>query len=197
MTYDFDSTEPPMSLEAARRVIWPFDSRESMGMMFDNRTLTRSKLQWAVEKAVWSDVRRAAQTLIEELERQSVLVTALPKPAPSTPEALQPADSNPFASPRYGPRVVVASDYLEDQETLHWLLRGQALWLTSLSIVGNVAVWIWFIGVIHRQIEKVRTFRAGRKDEEHVVEQLRTTLDDHWTIYRNLQLPDRRDDLDL
>jgi hypothetical protein len=116
--------------------------------------------------------------------------------------------------------VVIASEYLEEQETLHgwllayyiglgvgaaaltintilWLLRGQALWLTSLSIVGNVAVWIWFIGVIRRQVEKVRAFRAGRKSEDHVVEALRTALDNRWTIYRNLQLPNRKDDLDL
>ncbi len=99
------------------------------------------------------------------------------------------------SAPHYGARVVIASEYLEEQETLHgwllayyiglgvaaavltintllWLLRGQMLWITIVSIVANVAAWIWFIGVIRRQIEKVRTFRAGRKGEEHVVEQL-------------------------
>src|SRR5437762_1376175 len=60
----------PMSLEDARRVIWPFDTREPMGLMLDKGTLTFSKLQWAAEKARWPNVRRAAQTLIEELERQ-------------------------------------------------------------------------------------------------------------------------------
>src|SRR6266540_4603550 len=61
------------------------------------------------------------------------------------------------SAPHYGARVVIASEYLEEQETLHgwllayyiglgvaaavltintifWLLRGQAPWLTSLSI---------------------------------------------------------------
>ena len=208
-----------MPLDEARLVTWPFDTRQPMGMMLDQGTLTRSKLQWAAEKAKWPDVRRAAQTLIEELERQLAPTIAAPKPA-STSDTHQPADSNPFALPRYGARVVLASEYLEEQERLHgwllayyiglgvgaaaltintifWLLRGQALWLTNLSIVGNVAAWIWFIGVIRRQIEKVRTFRAGRKGEEHVVEALRTALDSRWTIYRNLQLPDRKSDLDL
>jgi hypothetical protein len=47
-------------------------------MMLDQGTLTRSKLQWAAEKAKWPDVRRAAQMLIEELERQLTPATARP-----------------------------------------------------------------------------------------------------------------------
>jgi len=190
-----------MPLDEARRVAWPFDTRQPMGMMLDQGTLTRSKLQWAAEKAKWPDVRRAAQRLLKELDQLTISAPAV-------------------AQPRFGARVVIASEYLEEQETLHgwllayyiglgvgaaaltintifWLLRGQAPWLTSLSIVANVAAWIWFIGVIRRQIEKVRTFRAGRKGEDHIVEALRAALDSRWTIYRNLQLPDHKDDLDL
>src|SRR6266540_6557250 len=83
--------DPPMSLDQARRVIWPFDARQPMGQMLDQHTLTRSKLQWAAEKAKWPDVRRAALRLIEELD-----------PAPA------PAAFAPTAPPMYGSPAVAA-----------------------------------------------------------------------------------------
>jgi hypothetical protein len=182
--------------------------------------LTRSKLQWAAEKAMWPDVRRAAQRLLQELE-QPTAPAATPAPAAFAPTA-PPEYGSPAAAatPRFGARVVIAGSYLEEQESFHgwllayyiglgvgaavlttntilWLLRGQALWLTTLSIMANIGAWIWLIVVVRRQIDKVRSFSAGRKGEDQVVEQLRTTLDHQWTIYRNLQLPERKDDLDL
>jgi hypothetical protein len=204
--------DPPMSLDQARRVIWPFDARQPMGLMFDQRTLTRSKLQWAAEKAKWPDVRRAAQRLLQELDQPTsqVATPALAAFEPTAPPMYSsPSVAAEATPPRFGARVVIAGSYLEEQETLYgwllayyiglgvgaavltintilWLLRGQALWLTSLSIIANIGAWIWLIVVVRRQIEKVRSFRAGRKGEEQVVEQLRTALDQHWTIYRNL-----------
>ena len=202
---------PSMPLDQARAIRWPFDDREPMGAMFDRGALSRSKLQWAAEKAKWPDVRRAAQVLLAEL--------AQPHPSPSVPVDLPsvPAD---LRAGHHGPRVVTASDYLEDQEGFHgwllayyvglgvgvfiltlntifWLLRGQALWITLLSIIANTGGWIWLLILIRRQREKVRTFRAGRKGEDQVVEQIRAAIDERWTIYRNLQLPDRKSDLDL
>lgn len=179
-----------------------------MGQLLDQGKITRSDLEWAINKAYRADVRCAAQRLLQELDQPTALVsTSAPVSLTATP-------------PRHGARVVIAGNYLENQETLHgwllayyiglgigalfltintllWLLRGQALWLTALSIVANTGAWVWMIVVVRRQIVKVRSFRAGRKSEEHVVEQLRTVLDHRWTIYRNLQLPDRKDDLDL
>jgi Nuclease-related domain len=76
-------------------------------------------------------------------------------------------------------------------------LRSQNMWVTALAIIGTIGVWIWLIILIRRQFRRVRTFRAGRKGEDQVAEQLRQTLDHRWTIYRNLQLPGRKDDLDL
>jgi hypothetical protein len=160
--------------------------------MLDQRMLTRSKLQWAAEKAKWPDVRRAAQRLIEELDRAPASV-ATPAPAAFAPTAPptygSPAVAAVAAPPRFGARVVTASDYLEEQVSFHgwllayyiglgvgvlvltfnailWSLRGQALWLTALSIVANTGAWIWLIVVVRRQIEKVRSFRAGRKGED-------------------------------
>jgi len=218
------SYAPPMSLEEARRVIWPFDARQPMGLMLDQRILTRSKLQWAAEKAKWPDVCRAAQTLIEELERQETapmvpaVASAAPPVAIPAPSAIPPL--TPTAAPHVAARVVIASKYLEKQESLHgwmlvyygsvglgallttitsvvWQLRGQTGALASVALFANIARWIWLAWLARRRNRTWRNYRAGHAGEDRTAEQLRTTLDHHWTIYRNLQLPDRKDDLDL
>ncbi len=213
-----------MSLEEARNIRWPFDARQPMGAMLDQRLLTRSKLQWAAEKAKWPDVRRAAQTLIEELERQSTAplapaIAAAVPPAIPAPPAILPLPPTP-AAPRAAARVVLASNYLEKQEALHgwmlvyygsvgvgalltsitavvWLLRGQTGAPSFVALFANVVLWIWLAWLVRRRNRTWRNYRAGRAGEDRTAEQLRTALDQHWTIYRNLQLPERTDDLDL
>jgi hypothetical protein len=178
-----------------------------MGQMFDQGTLTRADLEWAINRAYRSNVKRAAQRLLHELDQ--------PTAPPNSPALVPPTEQ-----PRHGARVVIAGEYLEEQETLHgWLLayyiglgvggvfvtiatlfqwlRSQNVWITALAIIATIGAWIWLIVLIRRQIRRVRTFRSGRKGEDQVVEQLRQALDHRWTIYRNLQLPDRKDDLDL
>jgi hypothetical protein len=207
-----------------------------MGQMLDQGTLTRNKLQWAAEKAKWPDVRRAAQTLIEELERVEdapapilsgpsstqiapAVVAAVPSATLPTPTAIPPIPPTPAAA-RDAARVVLASKYLEKQEALHgWMLvyygivgigalltsitsvvlqlRGQTGALASFALIANIGLWIWLAGLARRRNRVWRNYRAGRAGEDRAAEQLRTVLDDCWTIYRNLQLPDRKDDLDL
>lgn len=226
-------SDTSMPLDEARQVQWMYPPHPTLGELLDRNELTVDNLRYALRKG-HKKLRLAAQTLIEELERRvaapvptqtvspaspsppaqtTALTLATPRPTPATASASA-------ETPRYGARVVVASEYLEEQETFHgwllayyaglgvavamltlntifWLIRGQSAWLTALSLMANIVAWVWFAVVVRRQIQKVRSYRAGRKGEEQVVELLRQALDSRWTIYRNLQLPDRRDDLDL
>jgi len=218
-----NADDPLLLLDQARRVIWQVQPKEPMGQLLDQGKITRADLEWAIAKAYRVDVRHAALRLLQELDQPTAPVATLVPAAfapKAPPEYGSPAVAAEASPPRFGARVVTASDYLEEQETLQgWLLayyiglvigmavltintifgllQGQALWLTALSIIANTGAWIWLIVVVRRQGEKVRSFRVGRKGEDQVVEQMRTALDHHWTIYRNLQLPDRKDDLDL
>ena len=225
-----------LPLDEARRVRWPFDGREPMGPMLDRGALTRSKLQWAAEKAKWPEVKRAAQRLLEELERRETSATLasasppeIPAPVlPSAPLATSALPTPPPPSPApavtptpaESPRVVNASTYLGTQETVHglfvlayagfgaviavttllpliWLARGDKLGLAILMLAVNAILSAFLGALIARRRRAARSFRAGRQGEDQMVEQLRVALDSRWTIYRNLQLPDRRDDLDL
>lgn len=198
-----------MSLAEARRVIWQTQPKEPMGELLDQGRIARKDLEWAINKAFRPDVRRAAQRLLQELDQPTAPPVSSPAPAPPAAE-----------QPRPGARVVIAGRYLEDQESLHgwmlvygigvgitslvtiipalvWLLRGQALWLPMLSLLATAGLWVGLVWLFRHRRRARRAYQAGRKGEDQVVEQLRQALDHRWTIYRNLQLPDRRDDLDL
>lgn len=57
------ANEPPMSLDEARRVIWQAQPKEPMGPLLDRGTITRKDLEWALQKAYRSDMRRAIESL--------------------------------------------------------------------------------------------------------------------------------------
>ena len=224
-SHEAPNDAPSMPLDEARAIRWPFDAREPMGAMLDRGALTRSKLQWAAEKAKWPEVRRAAQRLIEELDQHENSAAPALSPAPPAASVLSTSTPSSPASaaaptPAEPPRVVNASTYLGAQESLHgllvlayagfgavlavttllpliWLARGQMQILAIVVLVVNAILAGFLIALISRRRRAERSFRAGRKGEDQVVEQLAQVLDDRWTIYRNLQLPGRRDDLDV
>jgi hypothetical protein len=115
--------------------------------------------------------------------------------------------------------VVLGSGYLEERQEHHLASLGAVVGVTVvvflyslndgvrsmlagrpinlLALIGffvSMALGVWYV---RRHARAWRSYRLGYKGEEQVVEQVRTALDHRWTIYRNLQLPQRKDDLDL
>lgn len=197
-----------MPLDEARRVIWQTQPKEPMGQLLDQGKLTRKDLEWAISKAYRADVRRAARRLLEELDQGTML----------TPASSLPAESS-IAQPRHGARVVLGSGYLEEQQenlfgTLGVIIGvGVTVFLYSLfdavravlagkpvnvlAIIGFVLAMALAVWYVRRYGRAWRRMQRGRAGEERIAEQLRMVLDHRWTIYRNLQLPERKDDLDL
>jgi hypothetical protein len=75
--------------------------------------------------------------------------------------------------------------------------------VTIPPLANLVAVITWtgvIVALIYRsrqQLGAARNFNAGRLGEDRVVEALRTLLDQRWTIFRSLRLPDGRGDVDI
>jgi hypothetical protein len=195
-----------MTIEEARKVIWTGRGpHEPMGDLFDSRQINASDLAWAIDKAFNPQVRAAAQAL---------LANWLGKPA--TIEATR----------RFGPEVVEGSHYLEEQETdgmaqfIIYMMGGLFLAIfvvpsSLLQILSNktnpiplpiaIAVnltvalicGLWLYKKIKQAFARWKNSGRGRKGEQTVVDRLRTILDNRWTIFRNLHLPDRKDDVDI
>jgi hypothetical protein len=193
-----------MSLADARQVEWQGSGpREPIGELLDSGRITYRDLAWAVKSASNPQMRAAAQTLLAHWLGQ-----------PTTLEGVR----------RYGPEVVSGSRYLEDTAlrsvvrasfreglVLAGLLVASVLavlllvaapdrgvsWLAALLIVV-LAGLIWaLLNDAGQKFRQFANFQKGRQGEDAVVERLRTTLDNRWTIFRNVVLPDRRGDIDV
>jgi hypothetical protein len=196
----------PLTVEEARAVIWPFNNLYApLGGLLDSGRLTYRDLGWALTLANLRDPLKAAV--------YTLLAARL-----GAAEAAAPADATEAADSRYGAQVVVGSRYLEDQEyestglLFGYLgfLGATVWWLPLIAlgpdfpaalgprVLGYLGLTLAIMGALLVRHWR-RSLRAarGRAGEARVVEGLRAALDSRWTIFHNIQLPDRRGDLDL
>jgi hypothetical protein len=196
-----------MTVEEARQVIWEdaYNPRGPIGDLLDAKKIGYNNLAWGVEGAWKPEMRMAARTL---------LAYWLGKP--TTAEATR----------RFGPEVVEGSHYLEEQETdgmaqfIIYMIGGIFLVIFAvpssllqilsnktnpiplpIAIAVNLTValicGLWLYKKTKQEFARWKNSRRGRKGEQTVVDRLRTILDNRWTIFRNLHLPDRKDDIDI
>jgi Ca2+/Na+ antiporter len=125
------------------------------------------------------------------------------------------------ATQRYGPEVIEGSHYLEDKEfenviglgysfgaglfglillvviTVATFIQTKNLTYFAILSVMTVAFLVYVLYLGKRNVDELTTASRGRRGEDAIVEKLRGALDNQWTIFRNLHLPDRKDDLDV
>lgn len=216
----------PMTLEMARKTIWPFASMQgqSMGALFDSGVLTHKELGRAIDIAWNPVVRQAATTLL--LHK---VVDRLNEPEPPA-----------------GPLRVIAPtrrSYAEHGERVYTLGLGlffgvfmtlalvglyfqlinlklkppspelQAVLATTPGLIGlAIAIVIVVVTTIAVPLavrfafawsigwfdRRIDAYRAGREGESRVVDTLSSILDGKWTLFRNVELPGRNNgDLDV
>ncbi len=199
--------ELTMTVEEASKVGWQGkkNSGVQMGELLASKQIDCVDLAWEMQNAFRPEAKSAARALLANLLGQ-----------PATLEATR----------RYGPEVIEGSHYLEDQETdgmmqfIIYMMGGiflvfLALWNIAQEILSNKAgpiplpiliasnlliaalIGLWIFKKTKQEFARWKDSRIGRKGEGIVVESLRTSLDNHWTIFRNLHLPDRKDDIDI
>jgi len=194
--------ELTMTVEEARRVVWPRKgARESLGNLLDTKQIDEEDLTYAIAHGNTPQVRVAARTLLAHWL--------------GTPETIE-------KTKRYGPEVVDGSYYLEDKELESSMMLGlivgvflyavitlviqllmlvaarrMNLFLIGVNVIGGVIMFGALFYYAKRRFDEFIFFRRGREGEDKVVEKLRTSLHHSWTIFRNVHLPDRKDDLDI
>jgi hypothetical protein len=196
-----------MTVAEARQVIWEdaYNPRGPIGDLLDSKKIGYNNLAWGVEGAWKPEMKSAARTLLAYWLGE-----------PATLEATR----------RYGPEVIEGSHYLEDEETdgmmqfMIYMTGGLffgfiAIWNIVQQIFSNktgpiplpiviasnlliaAVAGLWIIRKTKQQFARWKNSRRGRLGENTVVETIRTAVDNHWTIFRNLHLPDRKDDVDI
>jgi hypothetical protein len=188
-----------MTLGQARAVNWsPRNINRPIGEALDEKIITLRDLAWAIEGAFDARIRDAART---------ILITHLVG-----------AESKEPPPPL---KVVTGSRYSERQERRSLLFYGflAGVMLTLLLVLGIVDLAALVFSVTYRQqlfnqlcppfllilgiiwamsefserfADQAVQYRSGRWGEERVIDQLRYLLDGQWTLYRNLEWPNRK-----
>ena len=200
--------ELTMTLEEARQFVWQGTRapREPMGKLLDSKQLDRGDLGWAIDCGD-PGFREAARTLLAH----SIGQPGSLRFGPEVVEGSQYLEERERESLIEGSMLVgsaLAFAVMFAAALVQTIFSYIIPQLNSGNIVGVIFV-VLFSGVgltliggylfrrIRRLLQSYRDFRIGREGEDEVVERLRTTLDNCWTIFRNLHLPGHSDDIDI
>jgi len=84
--------------------------------------------------------------------------------------------------------------FLKPTNSAQWIgFAIAALIVIAIAAIIGFAIFREF----SNRRREYRSFRAGREGEDLVVEKLRSALDNRWTVFRNLVLPEQKEDIDL
>lgn len=191
-----------MPYDEARQVVWPFRGLNApIGELVEQRRVDAQDLGFAMEKANDGRVRSAARTML-------TYYLGLPQTVQTTQHS--------------GPRIIQGSRHLQDQERWSFAELSYMLGLASgfgVMIVGAI-IQEWFKGTLtipvlvvcaillsfsvrqvytnsRRAYKEYKSYKRGQEGEDRVAAHMQAHLDGQWTIFRNLLLPGRRDDIDF
>jgi hypothetical protein len=198
------------TIEEARQIVWPgkFAPNLPMGQLLDSKQLPMSQLGWAVENAYDPRVKAAARTLLADWLGEPAIIEKTKRFGPQVVEGSgyleeEQSSSLMIASVQMG--VIIAAIIVTVEE----FFRNSHVVLSVLGSPSGILAFVMVMALLiaigwlslgrstKQELDRYRNFRKGRQGEEAVVEKLRSALDNRWTIFRNLHLPDRKDDLDV
>jgi hypothetical protein len=219
--------EPPpavnagLSLEQARATLWPFPpfKNQPMGPLVDTQQLKLKDLAYAIENA-WDDrVRRAAIALMAVSLNQAV-----EEPPPSAGPLKVVSYGRSYAERQQlrqmlfvglfaGAALMVALLIMIDRLLIaatsplrdsSWLAKATSptglvalAFLIGLSAIAIILARAFGNWTSNRLEQRMAAYRQGQEGETRVVEVLCHVLDGSWTLFRNVNLPGYRADLDL
>jgi nuclease-like protein len=206
------TVELTMTVEEARQVIWQWPPEKARGKPFGEilieSQITYRDLAGAVLAAWDPKMKAAARTLLAYWLGEPATIEKTKRFGPQVVEGSgyleeEQSSSLMIASLQMG--VIIAAIIVTVEE----LLRNSRLVLSMLGSPSGILAFVIVMALLiaigwlslgrstKQELDRYRSFRKGRQGEEAVVEKLRSVLDNHWTIFRNLHLPDRKNDLDV
>jgi Nuclease-related domain len=196
---------PSMSVAEARQVRWQGNGEQGpMGQLLDKGAIGPKNLLWELNNAYRPDAQEAARVLLIHHLGQPEVIQATQRYGPHVYGSSKYLEEKQYDSLLTAVFYVFGAILLAIS-VIYWLVSGTvsvvlkgAPWLlalTALALVillsGTVLVplaW-WLRCRIQNEFLSYRNYRSGREAEEAVLEELRASLDNNWTIFRNLALP--------
>jgi hypothetical protein len=218
--------QPPLELsiteDEARATLWPFPphKQQPMGELVDSRSLSLKDLGYAIENAWDRRVRDAAILLMAQRLRQ---VVAEPRDDTGPPSLVSGGSS--FSLRRERLWIMVMGAFLAVVIiafafalffSVRMFVRGirhampvTAIVLNPTLIIALAAVLLgliigyWIIGkvlgwILETIMHRIESHRQGHGGEQRVLDAVRQNLDGAWTLFSNVELPERRGgDIDM
>lgn len=202
-----------MPLQDAEKVIWQgAGPQEPMGKLVEEGRLTAKDLGWAMENAYNPRVRVAARTLLAYYLGKPETIEITHRYGPHVFGDSTYLEDKQYES-LFNAVIYVMAALIVGLLLAAWLLSGilqelsqgvplSTVLVAALIVLGiavlvlSPVIW-WLRRRFLSEIENTRNYRAGREGEEWVLEHLRSSLDDRWTIFRNLSVPGTQADTDL
>ena len=215
----------PKNIDEARAVIWPFSKRIgkngcSMGLLVDNRDITKSDLAYALENAWDEQVRTASRIILcsqlglenEKMNepKGSLKVTSNRSFMEKQIELLS------FKQGAFWGAFLIICLILLIADFVYLAVSGAIPILTDFILktkfigflfVFIIASVIFLVGkfIIKNTAEKkfdnygiqIRNHKLGREGEDKVVDVMRESLDGSSHVFRNLVLPNNNGDIDV
>lgn len=204
--------ELTMTVEEAQQVKWVGKGpNDPIGNLLQSGQLTKRDLAWAVEGSFNSKCREASRTLLAYWLGQPTTLEATKRFGPevvSGTNYLKEQEEDKLFEMGF----LLGAAYVALVVVVIWLMFSVIpAYLKAVTISQQVAFIIAFLIVLvlpigvglywlkefKKRRNDYRSFRAGREGEDAIVERLRAILDNRWTVFRNLVLPNRKDDVDL
>ncbi len=221
---DVTAFETGISLEDAKKTLWPFSSHkgEEMGSLVSSKKLSLKDLGYAIETAWDPKVKRAAivlsltrlQQVIKEPENSGGKIRIISGGRSyANRKQLQLSYLQGFLigvlfTIFMGWSFISFFNNAKSQRTatntsLKELISTPEGVIALLVLLVLFVFFIWFSSFIPSKIEEkiekqIENYRLGEEGEERVLQTALQALDGNWTLFRNISLPGRnKGDLDL
>ena len=210
-----DSLPTPISLDEAKKTIWPFRELKGrpMGELLNKGLIRPQDLGYALERAYDKRVRDAAKTLlVYSLSDKSDDAPAM------LPLNLVSPEHRSFSERRQIQLAMIQGVVagISLGLALMWMLWSlflrpapenpksvSEILSTPESIIALIILLVIFIGipmllmflfnrVLDRIDREMRLYRKGQQAEERVLNVLYHSLDNNWWVFRNMELPKQK-----
>lgn len=215
----------PRNIYEANAVIWPFSKHAgktgcTMGELIDNRDITKRDLAYAIEKA-WDDqVRTAAHIILRsqlglESEKMNESKGALKVTANRSFMEKQ-IEALSFKKGAFWGFILTTCAVLLILDIIYmgvtgaiptlidFIVKTKIIGFTFIVIILSAFVFIANFAVKHTAEKKfddydiqIKNHKQGRDGEDKVIDVMRECLDGSYHAFRNLVLPNKKEDMDI
>jgi len=202
-----------MTLERARQVRWQGAGPQGlMGELSDQGILRLKDLGWEIDNAYNPEARSAALTILAHRLGEATTLQTVARYGPQVIKGSKYLEEKEWDSLwKAVEHIFVAAVTIT---AISAILLSQLIERIARGVAWDLIVVSWVLAVViiviiatpfalrfkkrlDKEIANVKSYRAGQEGEVWVEDIVRANLDNRWTVFRNIKLPNEKQDIDF